>query len=102
MVNRLTVELGFWILLVAVIGFVQVLFMQGRAFRTKSALQPIKRLLFGSVLALVVAAVSLMVVYANTLWFHKNQSVIITISIIGNAISKVISAWLLFLIYKAY
>lgn len=103
MADRWVFSAGFWLLFAAIAVMCTVLRMQYYTFAYKSSLQPLKRLLFGSIFALVFAAASLMLVYGLDLWSPKTLMQhlwLINVAVLGNALSKLVSALLFYVIYK--
>lgn len=100
MPNRWVFELGFIELCIACLIYISVLRLQLRAFKIKTALQPLKILLLNSVIFLILVSLPLMFVYANILWFHSTAQWIVYTAVIANATGKVIVSCLLYLIYK--
>jgi len=87
-------------MLVACILYLFVLKQQFSTFKNNSRLQPLRRLLFGTVLFLLIGALPLMYVYANIVWFHNDSLWIVYMAVISNATSKLIGATLIYMIYK--
>lgn len=77
-----------------------VLKLQISQLRTKSSMQPLKWMLISSVVFLIFAALPLMFVYANTLWFHYTNLWIIYIAILTNSTAKLIIGGVLVAIYR--
>lgn len=100
MVDRWVVLVGFIELTIACMINIFVLRLQFSQFRYKSFLQPLKRMLLLSVVFFILAALPLMFVYANTLWFHLANVWIIYVAIIANATAKVLISLMLLLIYR--
>lgn len=85
---------------VAEAQFVFVLFQQRKAFKNRTSLQPLKWLLFGAVLLLMIGAAPLMFVYLNIVYFHFKATWIVYLAVLMNAFAKIVSATLLNLVYR--
>ena len=91
---------GFTELLISCLVWLVVVRMQLNAFKTKSNVQPLKRLLLASVVLLILAHLPLMAVYANTVWFHYDSLWLVYFAVLANATSAILVALLLYAIYK--
>jgi hypothetical protein len=100
MLNNWVFEIGFVLLMISCLIWLFVVRMQLNTFKTKSHLQPLKRLLLVSVILLILAHIPLMIVYANTVWFHDNAIWLVYFAVLANAISAALMAVVLYAVYK--
>lgn len=91
---------GFWLLAIAIVLDVVVLKMQLQEIKRNHLLQPLKKLLLGSVIFIALASIPLAFVYADAIWFHFTGAWLVYLAVIGNAAAKVVVGILLIFIYK--
>lgn len=85
---------------IAEIQYALVLRKQIRLFKEKNTLQPLKYMLFGAVLLIMVGAAPLGFVYLNVVWFHLNAAWIVYVAVLANAFAKVVIGFILNMIYR--
>lgn len=100
MLDKWVFIVGALLIVIAELQLAFVLRKQFLLFKNKTILQPLKRLLFACVLLLMLGALPLLFVYLNIVWFHFNALWIVYVSVIANALAKVVTGALLNLVYK--
>jgi hypothetical protein len=100
MLDKWVFEVGLVELAIGCIICIFVLRQQLKTFAVKSELQPIKYLLFGTVILLILAHVPLMFVYADTLWWDFTSRWIVYMAILANSTSMILVSTFLYLIYR--
>lgn len=99
MLDRWVFILGAALIVIAEIQLAFVLRKQYKLFKNKTSLQPLKRLLFAAVLLLMIGALPLLFVYLNIVWFHFQAIWIVYVSVLANAFAKVVTGFVLNLVY---
>ncbi len=93
--------IGFGELVIAFLLGIYLLYLMVRPLNPKTTLQNIKWLLILSVVFLMLSTVPLLIVYANSLWFHMHELQIINVTIIMNATAIIVTKLMLILIYRS-
>lgn len=100
MVDKWVFFVAFFELLVSCLVLLYVIRLQLNTFKTKSELQPLKRLLLSLVTILIITHTPLMIIYATTVWGSFHNLLLVYVAVLGNASSAVIGSFLLYTIYK--
>ncbi len=100
MSENVIILIAFIEIIVANLLGVYIIWQQIQQLKYKSSLQTVKWLLLASVVFLILSTLPLGVVYANSLWFHREGLLIINIAILGNATAVLLVKVLLLLMYR--
>lgn len=100
MLDRWVFVVGALLIVIAELQLAWVLRQQYKLFKSKTILQPLKRLLFAAVLFIMLGALPLLFVYLNIVWFHFDALWIVYVSVLSNAVTKVVTASIINLVYR--
>lgn len=100
MLDKWVFALGAALIILAEVQYFYVLREQLRQFQTKSDLQPLKKLLFATVILLMLGAMPLLMVYINLAFLHWQALWIVYLAVVANSLSKVATGTMLILIYR--